>query len=101
MVLCVDLLDVLHERGKGTRIGLLSGWDGGAQEFDFPALNYHTRETLRILLYPDGGITRHAVLPAGEPQKYDALVGFTCLSKQAVNEREIVFAFDGLDEFPA
>ena len=49
-----------------------------------------------------GGIAGHAVLPRGKPEKDDAfVVRFACLSEKAIDEREIVFAFDGLDEFPA
>ena len=35
VVAAVDLLDVLHERGKGARICLLRRFTGGAEEFDF------------------------------------------------------------------
>src|ERR1700738_2722298 len=57
-------------------------------------------EALRILLAPDRRITRHAILPTGEPEKHDALVRFTRLCQQAVNQSEVKGAFARLDEFP-
>ena len=96
----VDFFDVLHERGKGAGVGCLSGRRLRTQDLDGVAALDDARKAARILLDPDGRIARQAVLPRGQPEEDNALVLVPRLIDEAVDEREVVGAFFGLDQLP-
>jgi len=100
VVAAVHLLQVAHEGGVRARIGIHGGACERGEDLDHAMIRHHARKALGIAFHPHRRIARHAVLPRGQPQKHDALVGVAGLVEEAVDKGEVIFAFFRLDEFP-
>ena len=100
VILCIHFLDVLHQGRESAPIGLLGCCARRTQNLHFIARQHHPRKATRIALDPHRRITRHAVLPRGQPQKYDVQMLLAGLRKETVHQHEIELAFRWLYQFP-
>ena len=101
VLIAVDLLEVLHQRGERFRVGGDVRFAEGREDLDAAAvLAERAREAILVHLDPLGRVARHAVLPTAEPEEDEPQVVAAGRFDEAIDEREVELAFARLDEVP-